>query len=192
MVTILRRNVPVVCGASCHLLGYRILQDSKIWFRLQVESYISDWVFSKSWLLASYVSRHKAMAYDTQKPISTHSTTKCVVKILDAKYEKIDLPAIIRKNCSHLQASDREKLLSMLLKFESLFNGTLGDWNLPPVSFKLKEGMKPYRWFRYTLLVPTSSLGTLFEPKTFGMHINFYRVYLGCWYKILVCFTSGF
>ncbi len=32
----------------------------------------------------------------------------------------------------------------MLLKFESLFDGTLGDWKLPPVSFELKEGMKPY------------------------------------------------
>ena len=56
--------VPVVCGASYHLLGYRISQDSKIRFRLQVESYISDWLFSELRLLASYVSRHKAMAYD--------------------------------------------------------------------------------------------------------------------------------
>jgi hypothetical protein len=47
-----------------YLLGYRILQDSKIRFRLQAESYISDWLFSESQLLASYVSRHKAMAYD--------------------------------------------------------------------------------------------------------------------------------
>jgi hypothetical protein len=64
MVTILRRNVPVVCGTSYHLLGYQISQDSKIRFGLQVESYISDWLFSESRHLASYVSRHKAMAYD--------------------------------------------------------------------------------------------------------------------------------
>jgi hypothetical protein len=31
-----------------------------------------------------------------QEPISTHSKTKCVVKILDAKYEKADLPALRR------------------------------------------------------------------------------------------------
>jgi hypothetical protein len=66
MVTILRRNVPVVCDVSYHLLGYQISQDSKTRFRLQVESYISNWLsFSESRLLASYVSRHKAMAYDT-------------------------------------------------------------------------------------------------------------------------------
>jgi hypothetical protein len=63
-----------------------------------------------------------------QEPISTRSATKHVVKVLDAKYEKADLPAIIRDNFSHLTASDREKLLSVLLKFELLFDGTLGDW----------------------------------------------------------------
>ncbi len=62
-----------------------------------------------------------------QEPTSTSTATKGVVEILDAKYEKADLPAIIRENCSHLKASDREKLLSVLPKFESLFNGTLGD-----------------------------------------------------------------
>jgi hypothetical protein len=79
-----------------------------------------------------------------QEPISTCSATKRMVKMLDAKYEKADLPAIIRENCSHLTASNREKLLSVLLKFELLFDSTLGDWKLPPGSFELKEGMKPY------------------------------------------------
>jgi hypothetical protein len=85
-----------------------------------------------------------------QELISTRSATKRVVEILDAKYEKADLP-IIRENCSHLTASDREKLLSALLRFKSLFNGTLGDRNLPPVSFELKEGMKPYHGRPYPI-----------------------------------------
>jgi hypothetical protein len=74
-----------------------------------------------------------------------------VVEILDAKYEKADLPAIIRENCSNLTASDREKLLSVLLKFEPLFNDTLGDWKLWPVPFELKEGMKPYHGRPYPI-----------------------------------------
>jgi hypothetical protein len=41
-----------------------------------------------------------------QEPISTRSATKRMVKILDAKYEKADHPAIIRENCSHLTAFD--------------------------------------------------------------------------------------
>ncbi len=87
-----------------------------------------------------------------QEPISTRSATKRMVKILDAKYEKADLPAIIRENCSHQPASDREKLLSVLLKFEPLFDGTLGDWKLPPVSFEIKEGMKQYHGRPYPIL----------------------------------------
>ncbi len=35
-------------------------------------------------------------------------------------------------------------LLALLLKFEELFDGMLGDWKLPPVSFDLKEGAKLY------------------------------------------------
>jgi hypothetical protein len=80
----------------------------------------------------------------SQEPISTRNATKRVVEILDTKYEKADLPAIFRENCSHLTANKREKLLSVLLKFELLFDDTLGDWKLPPVSFVLKEGMQPY------------------------------------------------
>ncbi len=74
-----------------------------------------------------------------------------VVEILDAKYEKADLPAIIRENRSHPTADDREKLLSLLLKFESHFDGTLGDWKLLPVSFELKEGMQPYHGRPYSI-----------------------------------------
>jgi hypothetical protein len=95
--------------------------------------------------------------YFSQEPISTRSATKCMVEILDAKYEKADLPAIIRENCSHLKALDREKLLSVLLRFELLFDGTLDDWNLPPASFELGEGMKPYHGRPYPITHNTQS-----------------------------------
>ena len=86
-----------------------------------------------------------------QEPVSTCSATKRVGEILDAKYDKADLPAIVRENCSHLSATDRKMPLSLLLRYESLFNGTLGDWNLPLVSFELKEGMKPYHGKPYPI-----------------------------------------
>ncbi len=40
------------------------------------------------------------------------------MEILDAKYAKADLPAIVSDNCKHLNPSERESLLSLLLKFE--------------------------------------------------------------------------
>jgi hypothetical protein len=42
-------------------------------------------------------------------------------------------------------------LLALLLKFEELFDGTLRDWKLLPVSFELKEGAKPYHGRPYPI-----------------------------------------
>ncbi len=86
-----------------------------------------------------------------QEPISTRNATMRVVEVLDAKYEKADLQAIIKDNCSHLTANEREKPLSVLFKFEWLFDGTLGDCKLPHVSLELKEGMQPYHGRPYPI-----------------------------------------
>jgi hypothetical protein len=39
----------------------------------------------------------------------------------------------------------------LLLRFKELFDGTLGDWKLPHVSFELKEGAKPYHGRPYPI-----------------------------------------
>ncbi len=70
---------------------------------------------------------------------------------MDAKYAKADLPAIVRDNCKHLSPSERESLLSLLLKFEQLFDGTVGEWTLPPVSIQLKEGAKSFHGRPYPI-----------------------------------------
>ena len=96
----------------------------------------------------------RALRHNTcqaQEPVSTRNATKRVITILDAKYDKADLPAIVNDNCSHLTPLQREKLLSLLLKYESLFDGTLGDWNRPPISIELKEGIKPYHGRPYPI-----------------------------------------
>jgi hypothetical protein len=78
------------------------------------------------------------------EPQSTQDATKHVTWILDAKYQKADIQSIVRNNCKHLSAYQQEKLLQLLQKYESLFDGTLGDWKTKPVSFSLKEGVSPY------------------------------------------------
>jgi hypothetical protein len=86
-----------------------------------------------------------------QEPASTRNATKCVVEILDAKYDKADLPSIVKNNYAHLNTSHPNSLLALLLKFKELFDGMLGDWKLPPVSFELKEGAKPYHGRPYPI-----------------------------------------
>jgi hypothetical protein len=63
---------------------------------------------------------------------------------MPVKYQKADLQSIVRDNCKHLSADQQKKLLQLLKKYESLFDGTLGDWKTKPVSFQLKEGVSPY------------------------------------------------
>jgi hypothetical protein len=96
-----------------------------------------------------------------QEPTITGNATKRIVEILDAKYDKADLPSIVKNNCTHLSPSHCNLLLVLLLKFEELFNGTLGDWKLPPVSFELKEGAKPYHGRPYP--IPKIHKGTLIK-----------------------------
>jgi len=48
------------------------------------------------------------------------------------------------KACVHLTTKQQKQLLTLLQRFEELFDGTLGDWKTTPVSLELKEGAKPY------------------------------------------------
>ncbi len=86
-----------------------------------------------------------------KEPTSTRNSTKGVVEILDAKHEKADLPSIVKFNCTHLSTSYPNLLLVLLLKFKELFDGTLGDWKLPHVSFELKNGAKLYHGRPYPI-----------------------------------------
>ncbi len=78
------------------------------------------------------------------EPRSTQDATKCVTRILDTKYKKVDLQSIVRDNCKHLSIDQQKKLLQLLKKYETLFDGTLGDWKTKPVLVQLKERVSPY------------------------------------------------
>ena len=44
----------------------------------------------------------------------------------------------------YLNNNDKEKLLKLLTKYETIFDGTLGDWKCHPVSLELKQGATQY------------------------------------------------
>ena len=85
------------------------------------------------------------------EPQSTAEATQRMVKILDAKYEKADLQAIVRDKCAHLKPKEKALLLELLMDFEPLFDGTLGTWKTAPVSIELKEGAKPYHGLAFPI-----------------------------------------
>jgi hypothetical protein len=78
------------------------------------------------------------------EPHSTQDATKRVTRILDAKYKKADLQSNARDNFKHLSTDQQKKLLQLLKKYETLFDGTSGDWKTKSVLFQLREGVSPY------------------------------------------------
>ena len=88
-------------------------------------------------------SNEEALGYNNslaknQEPKSTESATQRIVHILDAKYEKANLPDIVNNNCTHSNPDKQNKLLEVLTEFADLIDGTLGYWKTEPVSFELK------------------------------------------------------
>ena len=66
-----------------------------------------------------------------------------IKSILDAKYEPADLEKIVSQ-CKHLNDNEQEKLLSLLNKFKSLFDGQLGHWKAEDYDIELKPDAEPY------------------------------------------------
>jgi hypothetical protein len=78
------------------------------------------------------------------EPQSTQDATDHATQILDANYKKSDLQLVVRDNCKHHKVDQQKQLLQLLRKYESLFDGTLGDWKTKLVSFQLHKGASPY------------------------------------------------
>ena len=73
-----------------------------------------------------------------EEPSVTKALNDRTVKILDAK------PRVVEENCSHLSTSQKRDLLKLLREFETLFNGTLGDWDTETIHLRLKPGATPF------------------------------------------------
>ena len=75
-------------------------------------------------------------------PVTTDAER--IQSIVDTKYTKANLPSITQE-CELLSSTEQQLLLQLLQKYEHLFDGTLGSWNVDPVDLELKEpDCKPY------------------------------------------------
>ena len=85
-----------------------------------------------------------------QEPIVTKEATSRLIKILDAKYQKADLKQVVQ-GARHLTDNERDQLYKLLMKYEDIFDGTLGEWETTPVDFELVEGAKPHSQRHYPM-----------------------------------------
>jgi hypothetical protein len=85
------------------------------------------------------------------EPQSLMDEFSCSNKILDAEYK----PAILEevtKTCENLNKEEQHHLLQVLQKYEHLFDGTLGEFNMAPISLILIDlGSKPIHACPYTV-----------------------------------------
>jgi hypothetical protein len=82
-------------------------------------------------------------SYFVEEPEAVQHATDRIKKILDANYEKAD-PHEIAAAQDHLTPEQQEQLEQLLHKYESLTDGTLGQWVGDPYEIQLKPGAKPY------------------------------------------------
>ena len=72
-----------------------------------------------------------------------NSESDRIKQILDAKYEAADLKEI-PDEAVPLSREERDQLYNLLMKYEKLFDGTLGLWKGKTLSLTLKPGVQPY------------------------------------------------
>ena len=79
-------------------------------------------------------------------------------RILDAKYEAANIDDVCAQQ-EQLNQVEKDKLKQLLLRYEELFDGTLGVWKGSPVELQLNEGATPYH--ARAVPVPRVHLNTL-------------------------------
>ena len=89
------------------------------------------------------------LAEDTEGALAI-KTSERLKSILDAKYEKADLHKEVGK-CAHLTPDQQDMLLTLLQRYQHLFDGTLGKWKSEPYDIQLKQGAQPFHAKAYPI-----------------------------------------
>jgi RNase H-like domain found in reverse transcriptase/Reverse transcriptase (RNA-dependent DNA polymerase)/Integrase zinc binding domain len=82
-------------------------------------------------------------SYHIEDPSPLAGEADRLSRINDAKYSKADLPEVVAA-AKGLNIEQQQKLLTLLQKFEPLFDGTLGEWKNTAYHIDLKPDAKPY------------------------------------------------
>ena len=97
---------------------------------------------SPSWLDANRIDDFEEEIFSMHDPVTTEADR--IQQILDAKYAPADLEKLAEES-KHLTPEEQHMLLNLLNKYEHLFDGSLGKWDVGQVDLDLKEeDTKPY------------------------------------------------
>ena len=88
--------------------------------------------------------------FGIEESASVKQATQRLTSILDAHYEAADLPTLVSK-MQHLSEEEKHQLLTLLQRFEDLFDGTLGCWTGDPYNIELQPNAQPYHSRAYPI-----------------------------------------
>jgi len=97
---------------------------------------------------AEMLSEVLEMHLDSDVIIEATNWARC---ILDANYEKVNIKDYVMQQ-SNLTINEKSKLKSLLVKYKSLFDGSLGKLNGAKASFELKDSEKTYHMKPFSVL----------------------------------------
>jgi hypothetical protein len=87
----------------------------------------------------------------TYEPQTLRDEYSRATKMLDAEYKPASLDNVI-KTCENLHVEEQHQLKILLQKYEHLFDGTLGEFNMEPISLQLMDpNCKPIHVCAYTI-----------------------------------------
>jgi transposase InsO family protein len=91
---------------------------------------------SPDWLDSNLIEAYQEEIFSIHDPDTTEAER--IQGILDHKYAPADFDKVIEES-KHLTTEEQELLHTLLNKYESLFDGTLGNWNTAPTDIDLKD-----------------------------------------------------
>ena len=100
----------------------------------------------KQWKISKF--EMKTIIREMQEPIVTKTATKRMIKILDSRYRKANIKSVVQ-GALHLNDKQRDMLYKLLIRYEDVFDGTLGEWKTEPVDFELIDGAQPHSQRHY-------------------------------------------
>jgi hypothetical protein len=74
----------------------------------------------------------------TNEPQTLRDEYYRATKIVDAEYKPASLDDVI-KTCENLHVEKQHQLKALLQKYEHLFDGLLGEFNMEPISLQLMD-----------------------------------------------------
>ena len=94
-----------------------------------------------SWLNENNIEAYENEILSMHDPLTTEAER--IQRIMEVKYAPADLDEIV-KEIKHLTHEEQSQLLTLLTKYEDLFDGSLGTWKTEPIELELKPESIPY------------------------------------------------